>query len=447
MMKTVRLVAPANRGNGDAPYKKGLFPPLGLAAVAAVTPPDRWEVEAVDEAVEPHHFDRPADLVGITGITSVAPRAYEVARQYRRRGVPVVMGGMHASALPEEALRHVDAVVVGEAEGVWHEVLRDAEIGEMKGVYSSSERPCLSQLPFPRLGIFDPDRYLTVNLVQTSRGCPNACSFCAVSRFFGRSYRVRPIKQVLKEIEALGEKMVLFVDDNIAGHRSRAKELFRQMAQLEIQWFGQASLAIARDEEMLDLAADSGCVGLFIGFESLSDANLKQVGKAAVNRVEDFLESIKKIHQRGIGIEGAFIFGLDDDDDTVFRRTIQFARRAGLALAQFGILTPFPGTPLYESLDTAGRIVDTDWSRYTISNAVSMPLKMSRQALEDGFNWAYREFYSYRSVMSRVVASWNRNPLLYLKLNMAFRAVASRMVQAKTSYEQDASADFSPPRA
>ena len=436
-MKVLRLIAPANRDSGDAPYKKGLFPPLSLAAVAAVTP-DSWEVEAVDEAVEPHHFDRSADLVGITAITSVAPRAYEIARQYQARGVPVVMGGMHATALPGEALQHVDAVVAGEAENVWHQVLDDASNGRMKGVYASDKRPCLKDLPFARKDIFDPARYLTVNLVQTSRGCPHACSFCAVSRFFGRSYRVRPVDQVLREVETLGKKLVLFVDDNIAGHRARAKELFRQLSGLRIQWFGQTSLAIARDEEMLDLAADSGCVGLFIGFESLSDANLKEMGKAAVNRVEGFLEAIRRIHQRGIGIEGAFIFGLDNDDDSVFRQTVEFAQRARLALAQFGIITPFPGTPLYESLDSAGRIVDADWSKYTISNAVSTPLKMSRQALEEGFSWAYREFYSYRSMLTRLMSPWNRKPWLYLKLNLAFKSIARRMVRAKSSYDKKA---------
>lgn len=422
-MKTLRLVAPAGKGSGDPIPKKGLFPPLSLALLAAITP-DSWRVEAVDESVGPHDMEKPADLVGITAITAVAPRAYEIARQYRSRGVPVVMGGMHASALPHEALENVDAVVVGEAEGIWARVLEDASKGRMRGIYQSGERPSLDSLPFPRMEIFESRRYLTTNLVQTSRGCPHACSFCAVSQFFGRSYRVRPVDQVLAEVENLKDKLVLFVDDNIAGHRKRAKDLFRELTALKVRWLGQASLSMAEDEEMLDLAADSGCAGLFMGFESLNPDNLRQVGKGGINRVERFLEAVSRIHKRGIGIEGAFIFGMDNDDESVFSRTVEFAQRAGLALAQFGILTPFPGTPLYAQMEDQGRIIDRDWSKYTISNAVSAPLSMSKKALEDGFKWAYREFYSYRSMARRLLPSWRRRPLLYLKLNLAFRSVA-----------------------
>lgn len=426
----LRLVAPAQQMHGG---KRGLFPPLSLAMLAALTP-DEWEVEAVDENVQNHDIDGSVDLVGITAITAVAPRAYEVARQYREQGVRVVMGGMHASALPEEALQHVDAVVVGEAEPVWSQLLKDARKAKLQQIYQSDERPCLKGLPSPRIDLFDSRRYMTVNLLQTSRGCPNNCSFCSVTQFFGRTYRTRPIDEVLAEVSQMkGRGTVFFVDDNIVGHTRHAKTLFQELASMKIKWFGQSSLQIAQDEELLDLAADSGCIGLFIGFESLVAANLRRVGKGLVNRVEGFMDSINRIHQRGIGIEGAFIFGMDDDDPSVFERTVKFAEKAKLALAQFGILTPFPGTPLYDSMQAENRIIERDWSKYTISNVVTAPANLSRRKLEEGFNWAYREFYSYRSMIRRLFPSFGRSFWVFLGLNMAFKRIADRMISARES--------------
>lgn len=427
----VRLIAPAQRPPGQKPARKGLFPPLSLAVLAALTPGD-WDVEVVDENLEEHQPDASPDLVGLTAITSVAPRAYRLAAAYRALGVPVVMGGMHASAAPREALEHVDAVVVGEAEGIWGEVLDRCREGNLQGIFQSAERPSLCGLPQPRWDVFSTRRYLTHNLVQTSRGCPNACSFCAVSGFFGRTYRTRPVEEVLAEVSQLKNRLVLFVDDNIVGHQAHARRLFRELASLKVKWMAQSSLKIAEDRELLRLAADSGCAGLFIGFESLGTENLRQVGKSMVNRAEQFLEYIQRIHSYGIGIEGAFIFGLDNDDEGVFRRTVDFARRARLALAQFGIVTPFPGTPLHREMEAEGRIVDRDWSHYTISHAVSRPLQMSRKALEEGFAWAYRDFYSYRSMVRRLLPGLRRHPWLFLQLNLSFRYVIERMLQQRS---------------
>ncbi len=428
----VRLVAPAEPTRSARTRGKGLFPPMSLAVLGSLTPED-IEVEVVDENIGKHDFDAPADLVGITSITATAPRAYRVAGEYRRRGVPVVMGGMHASALPEEALKHVDAVVVGEAEGIWERVLEDAARGEMSGIYRADERPSLEHLPPPRMDLFDPSRYITTNLVQTSRGCPNACSFCAVTRFFGRTYRMRPVADVVAEVSRLKNRLILFVDDNIAGHRQRAKELFRGLRPLGIQWLGQSSLAIAEDDELLQLASDSGCIGLFIGFESLNPENLRGVGKGLVNRAERFRESVRKIHRAGIGIEGAFIFGMDADDESVFDQILEFAESARLALAQFGILTPFPGTPLFEEMEREGRLLHRDWSRYTISNVVMRPRGMSREELERGFNRAYRKFYSYGSILKRLLPSFGRHFFLYFGLNMVFRRVARDMLRTKSA--------------
>ncbi|MGE5485572.1 MAG: B12-binding domain-containing radical SAM protein [Ignavibacteriales bacterium] len=420
----IRLIAPANR-RANAP-KQGLFPPMSLAILAALTP-DRHEVEVVDESVQDHVMEPLPDLVGITAITSVAPRAYELADEYRCQGVRVVMGGMHPSALPDEAAAHADSVVVGEAEGVWENVLEDASAGRMRSIYRSERLPSLCGLPSPRWDVFNPKKYLTLNLVQTSRGCPNNCSFCSVTRFFGKTYRTRPVREVVEEVSRLGRRLVLFVDDNIAGNRAHARELFRELKPMKISWLGQSSLTIAEDQSLLDAARESGCTGLFIGFESLVSENLERIGKAMVNRVDRFLESIRRIHSRGISIEGAFIFGLDGDDSTVFTRTVEFATKARLALAQFGILTPFPGTPLFTDMESRNRIIDRDWGNYTISNVVFRPENLSPAALREGFLKAYRRFYSPASIARRLLPAWRRQPLLFLMLNMHFARIAHSM--------------------
>lgn len=423
----VKFIAPADvQHEPGGKRKRSLFPPLNLGMLAALTPPD-WEVEVVDESVQPVDLDAPVDLVAITAITSVAPRAYRLADAFRERGVKVVLGGIHASILPEEAAGHADAVVVGEAELSWPDVLADFKEGRLRKFYECQNRPPLGGLPAPRRDLFDRRAYLTVNLIQTTRGCPYSCSFCSVTRFFGHSYRTRPIPEILKEVESLKGETVLFVDDNIVGNPVYAKELFEALAPYRLKWIGQSSLLIARDEELLRLAAKSGCVGLFIGFESLAPHNLKEIGKNHVNNSDRFQESIEKIHDYGIGIEGAFIFGFDEDDRSVFERTVEFARKVKLAAAQFGILTPFPGTPLYEKLERAGRIIERDWSKYTISHVVFEPLQMTRDVLQNGFNWAYHEFYSYRSILDRLFLGFKKNLVFFLPLNMSFRQIVARL--------------------
>ena len=416
----IRFIAPSwadHEGRKRVP--KSLFPPLNLAVLAALTP-DSWEVDIVDESIEPLHFDDPVDVAAITALTAVAPRAYQIADEYRRRGVKVVLGGMHASALPDEAGQHADAVVVGEAEPAWRDVLADARRGRLKPRYHGRPGP-LDGLPVPRRDLFRRDRYLFANTMQSSRGCPHNCSFCTVTRFFGRTYRTRPIPDVLREIESMPGKNLLIVDDNIIGDVARAKQLFAALAGHRLRWVGQSSLDIARDPTLLRLAARSGCAALFIGFESLIAENLRRIGKSVVNRVEGFLDAVRRIQAHGIDIQGAFIFGLDGDDPGIFKRTVDFARRAHLAAVQFGILTPFPGTRLRRQLEAAGRIITSDWSQYTISNAVFQPLHMTRERLRQGYTWAYREFYSYRSMLHRLLPRAGRNLPLLLYVNLSFR--------------------------
>lgn len=401
-----------------------LFPPLNLALLAGLTP-DAWEVDVVDESVQPLNFDDPVDVAAITALTAVAPRAYRIADEYRRRGVKVVMGGIHPSALPDEAGLHADAVVVGEAEPVWREVLADARRGALKPRYFGPPAP-LDGLPLPRRDLFRRHRYLLTSTLQSSRGCPHNCSFCSVTRFFGRTFRNRPLPDVMREIESMNSRTVVFVDDNMVGDKARARRLFEALAGYRLRWMGQSSLDIARHPDLLRLAAKSGCMALFIGFESLVAENLARVGKSLVNRVETFLDSVQRIQSHGIGIEGAFIFGLDGDDPGIFKRTVDFARRARLAAAQFGLLTPFPGTALRQQLEDAGRITSADWTQYTISNVVFQPLQMTRERLAEGFAWAYREFYSYRSILARLLPRAGRNLPLFLYVNHCFRRIAER---------------------
>jgi radical SAM superfamily enzyme YgiQ (UPF0313 family) len=368
--------------------------------VAAVTPPD-VEVSLTDENVTDIDFQKEIDLVGITALTVTAPRAYEIADNFRTRGVKVVLGGAHPSVLPEEAGQHADAVVIGEAEGIWPNLIDDFKANKLKRVYRQSEQLSLVNLPIPRRGLFAKGAYYVTDTLSATRGCPYSCSFCSVTSFFGHTYRCRPVEEVLKEIETLNHReFFVFVDDNIAGNPKFAEELFRALLPYKIKWVSQASVTIAKNDELLKLAAASGCVDLFIGFETLSPANLAAVGKK-VNIVDEYETVIKKIHSHGIAIHGFFILGLDEDDEEVFERTLHFAQEMRLESAQFAWPVPYPGTGFYESLDKTGRIITKDWSQYE-SNVVFEPKLMSRETLQQRRDWVWRKFYSLPSIWRRV---------------------------------------------
>ncbi len=394
----LELIVPATPGNSKR--SKALVPPLGLAMVAALTPPD-VEISLTDENVTPVDFQKQTDLVGITALTVTAPRAYYIADTFRARGVKVVLGGIHPSVLPEEAGQHADAVVIGEAEGVWPKVIEDFMANKLQRVYQQRERPSLVGLPLPRRDLFAKGAYYVKNTLSTTRGCPYSCAFCSVTSFFGHTYRCRPVEEVLKEIETFKErKPIFFIDDNIVGNPKFAKELFRAIIPYKIKWVGQASVTIARDDELLKLAAASGCIGLLIGFESMSPASLATVGKK-INVVDEYEEVIKKIHSQGIAIHGFFIFGLDEDDEHIFTRTVRFAQKMRLESAGFAYPTPLPGTVFYESLDKAGRLITKEWSKY-VDEIVFEPKLMSRETLHRGHVWASREFFSLPSIWARI---------------------------------------------
>jgi radical SAM superfamily enzyme YgiQ (UPF0313 family) len=395
---------------------KVLAPPLSLPLLAGLTPRD-VDVRLIDENVERLDPDTPADWVALTVPTASAPRAYEMAAGFRERGIPVIMGGIHPTVLPDEAALHADAVVVGEAEPVWGEVISDLTAGRLKPRYQAEGYHDLVGLPRPRRELLRTDRYLTINVVQTARGCPHACTFCTVSSVSGRGYRFRPVAEVVEEVRGLGG-WVGFVDDNIVGNRRRAKELFEALIPLKLRWISQGDLSMAKDPELLDLAKRSGCQAMFIGLESVSPENLRATNKSS-NLNCDMGEAIGKIHQAGIEIIGSFVLGLDGDDTGVFARTADFARRHKLVAAQFSALTPFPGTAIHRELEAQGRIEDRDWSHYTMSNVVFRPSQMTALQLRAGQEDTYRRFYSLPSIMYRALTT-RKNLAARLLVNLSY---------------------------
>ena len=404
------------------------FAHLTLTSLAALTPPE-IDVRITDENVNPIDFEEDVDLVGITGMIMHAPRAYEIASRFRRRNIPVVMGGPHASSLPLEAKEHVDAVVIGEAENVWAGLIDDARKGRLKPFYKADAFCSMERMPHPRLDLLKQNAYMTVNCVQTTRGCPYQCDFCHVTHFFGKTYRCRPVDEVIEEVKRLQGEFIVFIDDNIAGNRHYAKELFTRLKPLKKKWASQASITLTRDPELLKLAADSGCVSLFVGIESLSPENLKDVNKS-FNRASQFEEGIKAIHDHDIMILAGLIFGLDHDDEGVFERTLRFCERNRIELPSFFLLTPLPGTSLFQRMESEGRLLHKDWGKYNGATVVFKPKLMTEETLQRGFNWVCKEAYSWGSIAKRVFHPQQRFVTRLLS-NMAYRSIAQKTPESR----------------
>ncbi|MCL4465909.1 MAG: B12-binding domain-containing radical SAM protein [Chloroflexi bacterium] len=429
----VELIAPSRDEPVGIGGKSSLAPPLALAILAALTPP-QVEVSLTDENVDPIDWAGHPDLVGVTCTTLTATRAYAIADRFRAAGIRVVLGGLHPSALPQEALAHADAVVVGEAETLWAQLLADAGADGLRPVYQAPEYPALAGLPFPRRDLFRRGKYLLPDTLFTTRGCPYGCSFCSVTTFFGGTYRSRPVEEVLAELGEMGSpRLLAFLDDNVAANPGRAKRLFRALAGRRLTWFGQADLNIARDEELLATAAASGCTGLLIGIESISQANLAAVGKRT-NVAERYEAAIARIQAHGIAVHGAFLVGLDEDSEDAFAETLRFARRVRLESAQFNIPTPYPGTRLYAELEREGRIFDRDWSHYGSDRVVYTPRRLSVKRLQEGHDWLWREFYSLPCTWQRI--GWSHpNWLLMWLINLNFRGSAGLLGPLSRLYD------------
>lgn len=428
----ILLISPEIEGSNLRFTKKEArsfwFPRLSLTTLASRVPFGD-DVKIIDETVDKIDFDADVDLVGISVMTYHAPRAYEISSRFRKRGVKVVLGGIHPSAMPDEAIQHADSVVTGEADEIWPILLEDFKRGSLKPFYRQERLTSLENLPFQRLDLLKPGAYMTNNCVQTSRGCPHGCDFCSVTNFFGNSFRVRPVKDVIREVEALHGDHLVFVDDNIAGNKRYARELFTALKPLNKKWGSQCSLSLANDPELLKLAAESGCGAMFVGIETLSQDNLLGVNKG-FNKVSSYQEYIKKFHDNGIMLNAGIIFGFDNDDESVFEKTVNFLIKNHIGLVLFSILTPLPGTGFYKKVEQEGRIIDRDWTHYDGRHILFKPKLMSPEVLQDGLYWSYRQFFSYRSIIKRLTPLRN-DFFRVFSLNFGYRRMVLRAPEGK----------------
>jgi radical SAM superfamily enzyme YgiQ (UPF0313 family) len=410
-----------------------VWKPLSLMVLAGLTSPE-WEIAIVDENLggpDYRAMPRP-DLVGITAFTSQANRAYEVATHFRSLGVPVVVGGIHATMCPDEVMQRVDSVVTGEAEGIWSQVLEGARQGCLKRRYDGGIAE-MNGAPFPRHDLLTGG--YAFGAIQTTRGCPLNCSFCSVTRFNGAKYRQRPIADVVREFQSIREKHVLVVDDNLIGtrpeHIARAKDLFRAMTQANLRkkWIAQATINFADDEELLALAAQAGCSGIFIGFESPAPEGLVELGKKFnLLKGRDFRASVRRIQRHNILVVGSFIIGLDIDEPGIGKRIAEVARQYGVDNLNVLFLTPLPGTRLWDKMTSEGRLpLDTfpeDWKYYTLTFPVARYKHLSLDGIIEEMISCDRDFYSMWGIARRVWSNlWQyRKPMMTLVGNLSCRS-------------------------
>ena len=379
------------------PIKYSLFPPLGLATLAGYLAPDD-EITIQDEHVEALALDDAPDLVVIQVYITSAYRAYEIADHYRRRGAYVCLGGLHVTALPAEAEPHADTIFLGPGEDTWPRFLADFRAGRPRQVYRSIERTLVGA-PRPRRDLIRRHLYLAPNTVVVSRGCPHACDFCYKESFFrgGRSFYTQAVDAALGEIESLPGRHLFFLDDNLFGSPRFAEALFDGMRGMGRVWQAAATVGGVLQPGLLEQAAASGLCSLFVGFETLSAANLAAQGKRH-NLGQDYITASRRLHDQGVMINASFVFGMDDDDASVFHRTIEWAVAQGIETATFHILTPYPGTALYDRMAAAGRILTHDWNRYDTRHVVFQPARMTPAQVEAGYRDAYRQFYAWPAI-------------------------------------------------
>ena len=378
------------------------IPPITLYALESLFD-GRCEATIVDEQVDPLDLQSTADLVCITATTPQIPRAYEMARHFRSRGILTAIGGVHASALPDECAEHFDAVCIGEAEGYVDELLHDLAAGCLKSRYVNGAKISMADVPFYRYEIGG-GKYLPFHVINYSRGCVFKCDYCSIQSTLG-NFRTRPVEKVVEQIESVESRNLWFPDATLTANPQRARELFKALVPLKVRWLGQITLNVAKDEAMLDLMAESGCWLAGIGFDSLGKLNMRTAHKVQ-NRVEDYARVIQALHDRNIAIEGNFVFGFDEDQDDVFDSTAQFVLETGIDLPEFYVLTPYPDTELYRRLRAEGRIIDHDWTHYDNTHfhylPVFQPKNMSRETLREGSRRAERKVYSAAGTLRRL---------------------------------------------
>jgi radical SAM superfamily enzyme YgiQ (UPF0313 family) len=425
----IKLIAPHEQRDDtiSSPFK---LERVNLPLLAALTPPGHT-VTIVEEAFAPDDINQEVDLVGITVLTELALRAYRIADTYRRKAVKVVMGGIHPTVVPDEALEHSDAVVVGEAEGVWPRLVSDAALGQMQRIYRSGKMTDLKGLPKPRRDLLSRSKYQGCTRipigVETSRGCPYDCEFCCIGQTLGQQYRVRPVQEVVAEIESIDSPHIFFCDDALGLNRNVAKELFTEMMPLRRRWLAQGTVSLAEDLELLRLMQRSGCLGLLIGFESVQKGTQNEVKKIKNLRV-DFHEAMRRFHGEGFGILGAFVFGFDYENKDVFDQTLEFIMKCRMDVVGLRILTPYPGTRLYKRLLSEDRLLVRDWwlRGYPPDTLYFQPKGMTPDELISGYARLNRQAYSLSAMMKRFLGMNPRKRTLlgcqsYVGANLATR--------------------------
>jgi len=410
---------------------------ITLPYLAGLTPRD-VVVDLVDDRLSPLPYDRHYDLLGITCTCATSPRAYEIAAEFCQRGVPVVMGGFHVSLHPEEALEHCDAVVVGEAEAVWEELIEDARHRRLKRRYQAEDFHDLTGLPRPRLELLDYRCYqLKVVPTQTSRGCPYSCAFCEVPIVYGHTYRRRPLGEVIEEIKAnvriTGLRSIYFIDDNLTGHRDYARDLFRALRPLNLKWSCLWTINTSRDEELLDLAKKSGCYHVNNGIENVCQDSISSIHKMQ-NPVKEYEELLGRLTERGIFYSLNFMFGLDGDRKELFEETLSFLERIKAPMAFFNVATPRQGTPMWDQLQGEGRVHNPEAERYLGMICNFYPRHMTPEECEEGVWRCFQKFYSFRSIFRRLLWPPNRYIFQGLPSNLFFHWSAKRHVDPVEFY-------------
>jgi radical SAM superfamily enzyme YgiQ (UPF0313 family) len=401
--KHVLLISPHPKDtviSNDAVFP---FPFLSLSLIAAEIP-SRYTIQIIDERVSSINGKEKADIVFITSLTANVYRAYEIAGMFRSRGTPVVLGGVHVSILTEEASQYATSVVVGESEGLIKGILSDFEAGQMKPVYRNTSQVDLDSIPLPKLQLLNWRHRFFMSPIQTGRGCTYNCDFCLVPKISERKLRLKSVFTVEKELKHLSRfktRRLFVADDNFLTKKERAASMMSLFQKYGYQWMGFTNLSISEDGQFLKKLKDSGCISLFVGFESLNtqDALLKNRPYSGADAMR---RAVSRIHEYGIGIQGAFIFGFDTDTTDVFQETVAFIQETGIELPHISILTPFPGTPLFENMEKENRIIHKDWSKYDMSHTVFHPKNMTAEELQQGYAWALKYLASPTSIFSRL---------------------------------------------
>lgn len=432
-MRRLTVIHPAiGHRQGENYIRSWQMEPLPAAAIAGLTPKD-IEIRFYDDRLETIPYDEATDAVAISVETYTAMRAYQIASEYRRRGIPVIFGGFHPTLVPDEAERFAEAIIIGEAEAIWPQVIDDLRHGTLRKRYQSIEQPPLDRICVDRT-IYAQKKYLPIGLVETGRGCRFPCEFCAIQSFFKRTHRNRPVEAVIDELKSLRRhsKLIFFVDDNFSGNIASSKALLSEMQSLDIRWVTQMSINAAHDEELLELLSRSGCKGVLIGFESLDEKNLKAMGKSFNSMRGGYRAALDNLRRHNIRVYGTFVFGYDEDKLEAFDEAVDFALEQRLYIAAFNHLTPFPGTPLYTRLQRENRLRFDHWwldPAYRYNDLPFQPAQLSAQQVTAGCVDARRRFYRWPSILRRGFDKSNRSdPFMFrnfFPINLMHRSEVS----------------------